>query len=370
MKQISSIFLATLLCGTVCLASNNAWAKGGRGYSTSSGYSDQPVDTTLLSKPDSDRSGGSVDGQPVSEPSLVLSNNLNKSSVTPSFQTGGVPSSPSFPQPTCGDKPTGSDDTWHPVFIDGGNLDNIRSQFCEDAITTVREDTKVKTVQVASFNSRDRALTFAQLVGGEVGKPTYPNNVEQTTNLKEANTSASVVTTPAPASAVTTPTPVLPVTPSPITPSDPPPSTPSSSPSQENTNSGGAALIFLALLLLGIWITARKVLPRNNHSNKLQAEQPDTKKPSTVKETVGQIATLIVIGLMFRGCITGSNKSAISGSSTSACSQAEAKLERARERTSEWSQEHTTLTEDNFDEATSIASYEADAMNERDRACR
>lgn len=77
-----------------------------------------------------------------------------------------------FPQSSCGDKPTGGDDTWYPVFIDGADLDNVRAIYCADAVTTTRSDTGVKTVQVASLTSRDRALELAEAVGGDVGKPT------------------------------------------------------------------------------------------------------------------------------------------------------------------------------------------------------
>jgi hypothetical protein len=81
----------------------------------------------------------------------------------------------SFPKASCGDKATGGDDTWYPVFVDGGDLDTIRQQFCADAVATVRKDTKVPTVQLASFVSRDQAVEFAKAVGGDVGQPTLPN---------------------------------------------------------------------------------------------------------------------------------------------------------------------------------------------------
>jgi len=80
-----------------------------------------------------------------------------------------------FPKATCGDKSTGANDTWYPVFVDRGDLETIRRNFCADATSTVRKDSKVEAVQVASFISRDRALEFAQAVGGDVGQPTYPD---------------------------------------------------------------------------------------------------------------------------------------------------------------------------------------------------
>jgi hypothetical protein len=80
-----------------------------------------------------------------------------------------------FPKATCGDKSTGANDTWYPVFVDRGDLETIRRNFCADATSTLRKDSKVEAVQVASFISRDQALEFAQAVGGDVGQPTYPD---------------------------------------------------------------------------------------------------------------------------------------------------------------------------------------------------
>ena len=79
------------------------------------------------------------------------------------------------PKATCGDKPTGRNDTWYPVFIDRGDLQTIRRNFCADATSTVRKDSKVESVQLASFTNRDRAIEFAKAVGGNVGEPTYPD---------------------------------------------------------------------------------------------------------------------------------------------------------------------------------------------------
>lgn len=74
-----------------------------------------------------------------------------------------------FPQDSCGDKTAESTDLWYPVFIDEGDLDYIRSQYCGDATSANREKTGTPTVQLASFTDYERALRFAQAVGGEVG---------------------------------------------------------------------------------------------------------------------------------------------------------------------------------------------------------
>lgn len=113
-------------------------------------------------------------------PSPFTSSNSVSSSVTSSPieqspQAEETSNKFNFPKASCGGKPTGGNDTWYPVFVDGGDLDTIRQQFCADAVATVRKDTKVPTVQLASFVSRDQAVEFASAVGGDVGQPTFPN---------------------------------------------------------------------------------------------------------------------------------------------------------------------------------------------------
>jgi hypothetical protein len=73
-----------------------------------------------------------------------------------------------FPQPTCGESSTEPRESWYVVYVDRANPDEIRRQYCNDAIGTVRRETGVPTVQVASFTDYSRALRFAAAVGGEV----------------------------------------------------------------------------------------------------------------------------------------------------------------------------------------------------------
>lgn len=73
-----------------------------------------------------------------------------------------------FPQATCGETSTEPRETWYVVYIDRANPDEIRRQYCNDAIGTVRKTTGVPTVQVASFIDYGQALKFATAVGGEV----------------------------------------------------------------------------------------------------------------------------------------------------------------------------------------------------------
>lgn len=76
----------------------------------------------------------------------------------------------SFPQRSCGD-PYKSNGTYWPVFIDGGNLNRIRSNFCNDAFAITRSQ-GIRSVQLASFTSYERASSFARQVGGTVGEAT------------------------------------------------------------------------------------------------------------------------------------------------------------------------------------------------------
>jgi uncharacterized protein YgiM (DUF1202 family) len=73
-----------------------------------------------------------------------------------------------FPQTTCGETSTQPQETWYVVYVDRANPDEIRRQYCNDAIGTVRKSTGVPTVQVASFTDYSRALRFASAVGGDV----------------------------------------------------------------------------------------------------------------------------------------------------------------------------------------------------------
>jgi uncharacterized protein YgiM (DUF1202 family) len=73
-----------------------------------------------------------------------------------------------FPQAKCGEESSTPSTNWYPVFIDGAELEAIRSQYCGNAISEVRSKTGAPTVQVASFTSYEKAKKFAVAVGGEV----------------------------------------------------------------------------------------------------------------------------------------------------------------------------------------------------------
>jgi len=91
-----------------------------------------------------------------------------------------------FPKASCGDKPLEGEKTWYPVFVDGGDLNTIRNQFCADAVSTVREDSQVKSVQLASFTTYDKALEFAKAVGGEVGQTESLELTKNTSDKQKA----------------------------------------------------------------------------------------------------------------------------------------------------------------------------------------
>lgn len=79
----------------------------------------------------------------------------------------------SFPQTNCGDQAAQPSGTWYVVYLDGANPDEVRREYCRDAIGTVRDGSGVPTVQVASFIDYNKALRFAAAVGGEVEATTY-----------------------------------------------------------------------------------------------------------------------------------------------------------------------------------------------------
>lgn len=73
-----------------------------------------------------------------------------------------------FPMAACGDQSAEPSGTWYSVFIDGGNVNEVRSRYCGDAISTTRPKSGTSAVQVASFTSYARALSLAKAIGGVV----------------------------------------------------------------------------------------------------------------------------------------------------------------------------------------------------------
>lgn len=100
----------------------------------------------------------------------------------------------SFPQPSCGEQATQPSGTWYVVYIDGANPDEVRREYCRDAIGTVRDKTGAPTVQVASLTDYSKALKLATAVGGEV---------ETTVSSPSANPSASPSTAASPTNSPT-----------------------------------------------------------------------------------------------------------------------------------------------------------------------
>jgi hypothetical protein len=73
-----------------------------------------------------------------------------------------------FPQTSCGDQASAPSETWYSVFLDGANVDEIRSKYCGDAISTARSTTGAASVQVASFTNYEKAARLAEAIGGRV----------------------------------------------------------------------------------------------------------------------------------------------------------------------------------------------------------
>ena len=110
---------------------------------------------------------------------LGLTSSNSKFSNSPLLKSNNPLLSPKTAKQSCGDTSTGSETAWYPVFIDHGDLASIHSELCIDAIETTRKDTGILAVQVASFSDRDRAVAFANKIGGDVGEPTFVNGESQ-----------------------------------------------------------------------------------------------------------------------------------------------------------------------------------------------
>lgn len=112
-----------------------------------------------------------TDPSPVSVPSVTASPTASASAPsTTEPQPDPSPSeAPVTAEATCGDSNDQGQD-WYPVFINNADVREVRRKYCQDAIAKNRDD-GTPTVQVASFTDRERANTFAQKVGGDVGLP-------------------------------------------------------------------------------------------------------------------------------------------------------------------------------------------------------
>ena len=75
-----------------------------------------------------------------------------------------------FPLNSCGDSPSGNNERWHPVFMDGTFLVDAKRLYCKDAVSRGKSRRGFENVQVGSFTSYERASEFAKAVGGRVGK--------------------------------------------------------------------------------------------------------------------------------------------------------------------------------------------------------
>lgn len=108
----------------------------------------------------------------VSQPPPTSAETTPSSTVSQSPSTSTSAYTFEFPQDSCGDKSALPDALWYPVFIDDKSVEEVSNQYCRDAQSVAnREKTGKPSVQVASFNDRNKAQAFAERVGGEVGQP-------------------------------------------------------------------------------------------------------------------------------------------------------------------------------------------------------
>jgi hypothetical protein len=86
-----------------------------------------------------------------------------------------------FPQSACGDGNPPGEQNFYPVYvnrIDSKTLNHIKRNYCQDAYLLVRKESSNKSIQVASFAIKDKAMEFTQIMindpninSGEVGNP-------------------------------------------------------------------------------------------------------------------------------------------------------------------------------------------------------
>lgn len=130
-----------------------------------------------------------------SQPSLSVADNLSPTITanpisTPSPVQTSVPETTnpyeklSYPQPACGDPlptdPRAYPVNLYPVFVaySDASLQAIKTRFCADAIAKFREKKNIKSVQVGSFLSINKANLFRDFLiknrfsGVEVGELT------------------------------------------------------------------------------------------------------------------------------------------------------------------------------------------------------
>lgn len=119
----------------------------------------------------------------------------------PSSPEASATSQFSFPLTACGDQTSEPTETWYSVFVDGADLNDVRSRYCGDALSTSRRS-GTPTIQVASFTSYAKALTLAKAVGGVVEQTAAQaspdsSNTYQSADSADSNPSQSASQPPA-----------------------------------------------------------------------------------------------------------------------------------------------------------------------------
>ncbi len=158
-------------------ASSNPWMKsaligggiGGAllvGFALAKGLSPAPV---VSPSPSSIASSIPTQSVSPSAPPTSIDSPTPSAPPSPEPSTAPAKDSPVTAPATCGDSGDAGPN-WYPVFINNGDLGQVKEDYCQDAIAKTRDD-GTPTVQVASFTDRSRADAFAKKVGGDVGRP-------------------------------------------------------------------------------------------------------------------------------------------------------------------------------------------------------
>ncbi len=93
---------------------------------------------------------------------------IGDSSQNPTISSDEVSSiDDQFPKPSCGDDNPSGIQTFYPVFVSPADQDTlryIRTSYCGDALAKNREDVSGSFIQVASFQTKEKAMQFSNIL--------------------------------------------------------------------------------------------------------------------------------------------------------------------------------------------------------------
>jgi len=119
------------------------------------------------------------------------------STPTPTPDRTSIFDNEDFPKVSCGDSlpsnPSAYPVNFYPVFVKPSdrNLQIVTTQFCRDAYKMKKKDTGEEAIQVASFQTEEKALAFADFLKSEVGSAEVgpPSEVESSSSGSQTGTS-------------------------------------------------------------------------------------------------------------------------------------------------------------------------------------